>query len=319
MITLTGNWRSSATICRLAATLRPDRTRLADVALADHHDSRRPVFLLPRDEAVKLDAFAALAADAGIAARDRFVLAYASQTLPGAVASARRPPHNRTEALLWALARLRCRVLDKRTRDLADKTLRAALLRFWFTGADTTSATDVHDRFGLHQHHLTRLVRQTVADLPALDLPASDWCAQARKILTELRPDTGHPAPSGNLLSAPPNKGRRTAASLAKIGAMTGALADTRVATVHSVKGDQAEAVLILIPDDERTDQLIQRWTAAPGDAGTAAPDSDEAMRVLYVAVTRARQLVALALPPQHIRTVARMLVSSGVAVKTVG
>jgi DNA helicase II / ATP-dependent DNA helicase PcrA len=318
---LTGNWRSSATICRLAATLRAGTERRVDAALADHHDTTLPVWLLPRDECIELTTFAALTADAGIAPHDRLILAHASQTLPGTGANARRPPMNSTEALLWAVAVLRHRVPDRRARDTADKTLRAAILRFWFADADTTTAADVQDCFGINPHHLTRLTAQALADLPDLDTPTSEWCAQARTLLTAMRPATGRPSPSGRSLTAPASKGHRKAAALARIGAATGdPLPDTRIGTVHSVKGDEAAAVLVLVPDEERTDRLITLWTsgrhdAAATDAGDLH-DAEEALRVLYVAVTRARRLVTLALPPQHIPTVQRMLEDNVIRVK---
>jgi superfamily I DNA/RNA helicase len=83
---------------------------------------------------------------------------------------------------------------------------------------------------------------------------------------------------------------------------------------VHQVKGEEADAVLMLLPDDDRTTHLLTTWTAGavPVPAGPApAPhETAEALRVLYVAVTRARRLAALALPAQHIAATAQHLTS---------
>jgi superfamily I DNA/RNA helicase len=91
-----------------------------------------------------------------------------------------------------------------------------------------------------------------------------------------------------------------------------------RHATVHQFKGEEAEAVLVLLPDDTRTDQVLHMWT--DGCTGAAAPlvtvaDTAEALRVLYVAVTRAKRLLALSLPAQHVEPVAQFLISQEVPV----
>ncbi|MEU4161722.1 UvrD-helicase domain-containing protein [Actinoplanes sp. NPDC026670] len=312
-ITLSGNWRSSTTICRLAATLRTGPARGTDTALADHHDSAHPVWLLPRHQNTELAAFAALADAAGIPAGDRFILAHDSRALPGTTANTRRPPTGHTEALIWAVTVLRRRTPDQRARDIADKTLRAELLRFWFTAAGTATERDNLDRFGIDTHHLTRLAAQVLTDLPDLGMPAADWCTQARDLLTTLRPPSAIPAPKGQL-SAPSGKGSRKASSLARLGAAAGTADDTRTGTIHSVKGEQADAVMVLFPDDDRATQLITRWAT-----GSPAPGTEESMRVLYVAVTRARHLAALALPPALIPDLQQKLEGHGIAVKTSG
>jgi DNA helicase-2/ATP-dependent DNA helicase PcrA len=58
---------------------------------------------------------------------------------------------------------------------------------------------------------------------------------------------------------------------------------------VHQAKGDEADAVCVLLSDDE----LIDGWIT--GTATTAA--AQEELRILYVAVTRARRLLMLAVP----------------------
>jgi hypothetical protein len=77
-----------------------------------------------------------------------------------------------------------------------------------------------------------------------------------------------------------------------------------------------------LLPDDERTNRLLSHSTAGhlSGPAtmsGRDPGDAAEALRVLYVAVTRARRLIALALPDQHITPVAQHLRRLGVQVDT--
>ena len=79
----------------------------------------------------------------------------------------------------------------------------------------------------------------------------------------------------------------------------------------------------MLLPDDDRTTRLLSRWTGGliPGpedQQDPSAADDAEALRVLYVAVTRARRLAALALPSHHITPVQQYLFGLGVDVETV-
>jgi DNA helicase-2/ATP-dependent DNA helicase PcrA len=60
-----------------------------------------------------------------------------------------------------------------------------------------------------------------------------------------------------------------------------------RLTTVHQAKGDEADVVCLLLPDDD----LITRWRT--GNVTTT--DDQEELRILYVAVTRARRLLVLA------------------------
>lgn len=66
-----------------------------------------------------------------------------------------------------------------------------------------------------------------------------------------------------------------------------------RLSTIHQAKGDQAEAVLLLIPAGPVTDLTLTAWL---NDAASD-PDTAEALRVAYVGVTRARRLLGLAIP----------------------
>jgi len=95
-----------------------------------------------------------------------------------------------------------------------------------------------------------------------------------------------------------------------------------RTDTVHQVKGEEADAVLVLPPDDDRTARLLSHWTEGgvprpETRPGQNADDTAEALRVLYVAATRAKRLVALALPGRHIPLVAQHLLGLGVTIET--
>ncbi len=321
IIYLRGNWRSSSAICGLAASMRtdPDR-RIADVALADHHDIGLPVHLIARATGGEIPTFHALAAAAQIPPTQRLILAHAAATLPG-MRSARRPPPNPATALVWATGILRQASADQRTRTLAEHTLHETILRHWLPDADRTAAADLHDAYGVDRWHLRHLAARVLEELPDISLPMSAWCAAARRVLSALPPVPNIGSPLGVNLTTPRGDGNRTAGALAGLATVASGSPECRTDTVHQAKGEEADAVLVLLPDDERTDRLLSLWTAIhlpePGTASSDdAEDAAEALRVLYVAVTRARRLIALALPSQHMAPVAQHLRGLGVEVE---
>lgn len=319
-IQLSGNWRSSSVICSLAATMRANPARrIPDVALADHHDVGLPVHLIAHSNGAEVDTFHKLADAAQIPRDQRLVLAHAGTTLPGLRTGARRPPPNPAEALVWAVGILRQATADQRTQALAEQTLQTAILRHWLPDADRTSATDLHETHGVDRWHLRRLAAHALDQLPEISMTMAAWCTAARGVLDTLRPVAAIDRPQGLRLTTPQGKGNRTAATLARLSTVAARSAECRTDTVHQAKGEEADAVLMLLPDDDRTTQLLSRWTGGsipgPADSRTAA-DAAEALRVLYVAVTRARRLAALALPSSHIAPVQQHLLGLGVHVE---
>ncbi|MEV1321469.1 UvrD-helicase domain-containing protein [Micromonospora arborensis] len=318
-IELTGNWRSSTTICHLAATLRTDPHRhVPDNALADHHDSDLPVHLIALNKGKELAAFDTIATNADIAPADRLILAHGAATLPGLGGRARRPPSNPVESLIWAVGVLRQPPSDQRTRALAEQTLQATLVRYWMPDADSTAASDRHAVYGIDPHHLRRLAATALHELPELSLPAADWCAAARRTFDTLPPTPGRTTPAGIAITSPRGKGTKPASAVAKLPATPRGLPTTRADTVHQVKGEEADAVLMLVPDEDRTTRMLTLWIegiARPTHTNSTSPDTAEALRVLYVAVTRAQRLVALALPAAHIPEVARHLTNRNVPI----
>ncbi|TWF92293.1 hypothetical protein FHX80_12613 [Streptomyces brevispora] len=80
-----------------------------------------------------------------------------------------------------------------------------------------------------------------------------------------------------------------------------------RTNNVHQLKGDEADGVLLLLPDAGSA----QPWA-------TADPATDEVLRIWYVAVTRARRLAAIALPESETGTLAELLRGRDVLVRVV-
>jgi superfamily I DNA/RNA helicase len=93
---------------------------------------------------------------------------------------------------------------------------------------------------------------------------------------------------------------------------------DIRVSTIHGVKGESIDAVaLTMTPQSEK-----QRYKGYPGPAGvlatrlsdpsTADLDTDEWRRGSYVAMTRARKLLAIAVPDSDEPSVLGLYLSAG-------
>ncbi|MFD3729540.1 hypothetical protein [Streptomyces sp. NPDC058671] len=80
-----------------------------------------------------------------------------------------------------------------------------------------------------------------------------------------------------------------------------------RTNIVHQLKGDEADGVLLLLPDAGS----VQRWA-------TADPATDEVLRVWYVAVTRARRLAAIAVPQAEVDALTHLLAERAVPVRVV-
>jgi len=76
---------------------------------------------------------------------------------------------------------------------------------------------------------------------------------------------------------------------------VTGNERDIGSATIHEAKGKEYDAVCVVIPPDRgeprRTEQLLTTWQNRT---------DDEAKRVIYVGITRAKKLVVIAVPAAY-------------------
>jgi len=89
-----------------------------------------------------------------------------------------------------------------------------------------------------------------------------------------------------------------------------------RISTVHQVKGDEAEAVLVLFPKGRKGAEGNSKASATMEEWLGAENLSSEAIRVLYVAATRARRLLAIAVPADFKTRTAEFLKGLGVPVQ---
>lgn len=297
---LTGNWRSSPVICRLAATLRTGQ-RPPDTSVV--RDDTIPVLLLPTRFAASgsrhlhaptgdgiVEAFRALAGEYALEVEDCLVTAYKYATLPGI---SREKP-NTSAITSLAGARTVVHTPGTSSEDLARACAVAVrvLFGYWYPGE--TGGTD---RISSN-HRLTpgQINRTAFAFLHSLPAPHKEWGPQVWQAMKAWPPLPGA-APQGG-------KGRPAGKpTVSRPQLATG----IRTNIVHQLKGDEADGVLLLLPDAGS----VQRWA-------TADPATDEVLRVWYVAVTRARRLAAIALPESETGTLAELLRERDVPVRVV-
>ncbi|MFE6127786.1 UvrD-helicase domain-containing protein [Streptomyces sp. NPDC056437] len=287
---LTGNWRSSPVICRLAATLRAGR-RPPDSSV--ERDDNIPVLLLRTQFAASgsrhqhiptstgiVDAFRALAAEYAVAEEDCLVTAYRYATLPGITRE--RANTNAITSLAWA--RAVAHADGATTHDLTRACAIAVRTLFGYWYPDETDGAE--RIIAAHRLSPSQVNRTAFAFLHSLPPSHPQWGPQVWQAM-KAWPALPGAAPQGG-------KGRLAGKpTTARQQASTG----IRTNIVHQLKGDEADGVLLLLPDPGTT----QRWSQGN-------PATDEVLRVWYVAVTRARRLAALALPDHEIRPLAELL-----------
>ncbi|MFJ8164831.1 UvrD-helicase domain-containing protein [Streptomyces sp. NPDC096136] len=295
---LTGNWRSSPVICHLAATLRTGQ-RPPDTSVMRDEDI--PVLLLPTRFATSgsrhlhsptgdniVDVFRARAEEYAIEAKDCLVTAYKYATLPGIARE--KPNTNAITSLAWA--RTTVHTTGASSDDLARACAIAVrtLFGYWYPGE-----TGGLDRImAAHRLSAGQIHRTAFAFLYSLPAPHKEWGPQVWQAMKAWPPLPGA-APQGG-------KGRPAGKpTLARSQLATG----VRTNIVHQLKGDEADGVLLLLPDLGS----VQRWA-------TSDPATDEVLRVWYVAVTRARRLAAIALPEEEIDALAQLLKGRQVPVR---
>ncbi|WP_436493193.1 UvrD-helicase domain-containing protein [Actinokineospora sp. HUAS TT18] len=310
-VDLTGNWRSSPAICGLAATLRPTTASKApDIPVGLNRDEPAGILLihtdgLQPDEA--LSVFNDHADTVGIAAHDRLVLAHAGTSLPAASrASAPQPPTNYSARVAWAATIAKSTHNITSVRDVAYDILQRALLRYWYTDTDTDnrSVAAICDSLGIDTWRLRRQAGRLATALPDIDQGTfATWCPAANSQFKLLPPQpgmarldqSGHLSATGSRRNQTP----RAAGGAPALGPTT----PVRASVIHQIKGEEEDAVLVIVPPDPRTSDLIDAWVTGDHPADVA-----ENLRVLYVAATRARRLLAIALPDSAQSRIASLL-----------
>lgn len=293
---LTGNFRSSSVITRLASTLRARQE--PDVALGETAAVDHPVLLAGYLGAAVPAAVGRLfvdrlqAAPVGLSVADGIVLAHRWSDAHRAAGLPARGDggDSRVERVARAVGGFWAPSATSASR----RTILNALERLVLEAQGHWTAEDRHpnrvvERAGLNGRQLRRNALGLLMRLPKTcdngEASRTKWIASLRTAVNDL----GISRPQGmtvtQFLRCPP--GTDWTQHLVHAPEHT-----VRCSTVHEAKGREYEAVCVVL----RPDRAPNHATATLLDSWEGRTDL-EAKRVLYVGVTRARQFVMMAVP----------------------
>lgn len=300
------NWRSSQVICDLAATLRQGNG--TDIAVGPHREDDTPVLLVPRDKEDH-GPRAVLRREAdrrGISEDERLMLAWGWGTLPKDLIGTPRAPLEPLDRLLWAIGVLRASASPRKRREKASQILREHILDLWCPESRLPEEQRIR-RSGLPKVGVDRAEALAIAHLPELDTPLSSWVPEAAKVFHTYGPTARGEHPPGTLQWKPADAVSAVGTAAERAGAPTpGVDGAGKASSVHQMKGGEADAVLMLLtPRLRDRPGMIDHWINGR---------EEEAVRVLYVAVSRARRLLTLGVPPGDLDRVAHYLARNDVA-----
>ncbi|WP_393915963.1 UvrD-helicase domain-containing protein [Halostreptopolyspora alba] len=317
------NWRSTQNICDAAATLRTSG-HPADVAAGEHHGEDAPIMLVPmenREEAGHVRSFAAEAQRLGIPQAQRIVASNIGSALPAELTGSSRPPRTLLGRMVWAVGVLRAPGAPRKRLERAHRIVWENLLNLW-CGEPGVTVEQRLERFGLTKDGLLRAEARVIDELPSLNESAEKWNTEAKRILRKHQPGSALDRPQGKLGWRIQSKDRRKHAYV--IGGLsdptiTASAEVAHLSTIHQVKGEEWDAVLVIVPPAEvSTPDPITRAVESWLSQRPLTEEATEARNVLYVAATRARQLLAFALDADRIGRARAVLESHGVSCRIV-
>lgn len=293
--TLTGNFRSSGPITRLAATLRgkvePD-TPLGETAALTH-----PVLVATYDGAKAPAAIGGLflqrMANIGLSKKDGVILAHIrsdARRAAGDPLAEELSGDSRIEALARAVGEFWCGSADPRVRRASVRSAEKLLLKLLGHWNDNDHhPSRVVERAKLNARQLRRDALALLMRLPKTcadtDAARIDWVAAVKTETARLQLNLPAGTTIAKFFAGKPNpKWTRHLV----VPENTSLLCST----IHEAKGREHEAVCVVLrpnrAPDNRATQLFEAWEQR---------HELEAKRVIYVGVTRARRFVMLALP----------------------
>jgi hypothetical protein len=158
------------------------------------------------------------------------------------------------------------------------------------------------EHHGIERRWLRRTALQFIARLQPTCTNSQEgreaWVAALRDAATSLASTLGAGVTASRYFRMPPNtewsQFLRPRADLAAV----------RWATIHEAKGSEHGAVCVVIPSGDYTEQLVAAWESRT---------ESEPKRVIYVGVTRAERLLAIAVPAPFVARVSAIMVANEV------
>jgi ATP-dependent DNA helicase UvrD/PcrA len=295
-LSLNGNWRSTPAICALNNSLRHGSCQ--ETALGDNASRATPIQLVgfrnPRQVAAAVEAV--LSAHE-IQRSEAIFLAHRgsdAHSCAGSLDDSTTRSANSVLGVAWASSVLRSASSAARDRhqavELVERTLRTIVRE------DDQSDPVLDERW------LRNAAVRLATSLDPSGRTAKDFAVKLRQYVRDMRwpARTIFKADLGALLKAP-SQGEWLAASREAADSFASA-------TIHSVKGREFTAVVVVLPKNLLRDagnrHVIDHWEQRT---------PSELRRVLYVGTSRAQRLLLLAVHTDHLERVANLLNDDGV------
>lgn len=300
---LTGNFRSSPSICGVAATLR---TRaVPDTSLGETAAIAEPAHVLTYEGMTVPDVigrrFCELMQASGIATKDGIVLAHARKNALRACGSGCHEDagNSNPSAMARAVGMFWSSSVSNRVRDSSLRVVERAILDLMGKIDEGEVPSRAAERRGIDPRWLRRSALELISRVPRNCAGTNDaraaWISALRAEVLRLglayRPGISERQYFQN----------RADADWQRLLATSNA-PDIGSATIHEAKGKEYDAVCVVIPPDlrePRRTELLINWQNRT---------DDEAKRVIYVGTTRAKRLCVIAVPSAYGDRVRRLL-----------
>jgi DNA helicase-2/ATP-dependent DNA helicase PcrA len=290
---LTGNFRSSPAICGLAATLR---ARIEpDEPLGEHRELAAGVHLLKYDGQRPTSYihvyFNRLAEAAGISPGGRMMLGHARAAVRNACGLAPEDSGgaSRVSQVARAVAIFRATGSTGRARDSCLATIEADILRLMGKFTEGSTVARCIEQKAIDRRWLRRMALRVMCTVPHIcedtDVARTGWIETLRGAITAAQITCVGTSPARFYAAARNADWARCLLNPVDV-------APTRWTTVHDAKGSQHDAVCVVVPPDRGQDGFTGEMVTSWETRGVL-----ESKRVVYVGVTRARKLLAVAVP----------------------
>lgn len=291
---LTGNYRSCPSVCQAASTLRQDGE--ADTSLGETAALMHPLLILRYTGASPYPAIGQAFSDhistLNIDQQNAVVLAHSANAAQRACSGVPASEVRGTSRIahvascvseFWALSG------SSGSKEAAMQRAETILLDLMGLREDREHSSRTIERVGLEKRTFRRLALHFLLGIPQSCGTSADdrqnWITAVRTQAGNLGLQLAQGTTLGNFFRSPPShdwtNNLRESTALG-IGC----------AKIHSVKGQEFDAVCVVIPPNRapanRTEALFEAWERTA---------DNEAKRVIYVGITRARCAAAIAVP----------------------
>ena len=290
-LTLTGNFRSSPSICGVAATLRG---RVPDRSLGETAAITEPVHILVYQGTTVSDGvghrFRELMHACNIAMQDGIILAHARRNALRACGFGCEEDagNSKVAGMARAVGTFWSPSVSNRGRETALRFIERTILDLTGQIDEGEVPSRAAERRGIDHRWLRRSALELISRVPRRCADTNDdrvaWIAALREEVRRL--GLTYRAGLSERVYFPNRAGAEWQRLL-----VTANTPEIRSATIHEAKGKEYDAVCVVIPPDlrdRRTDQLLTAWHDCT---------EHEPKRVIYVGVTRAKKLAAIAVP----------------------